>query len=76
MLMPGCCARRGAVEQPTRVRLPLHLQKAIVAAHSGALHEEDPALRVKPRFRMPKPGVKAMIGANLLLFYILLTVRV
>ena len=68
--------RREAVEQPTRVMLPLHLQKAVRAAHSGAWREEDPALRLKPRFRMPTPGVKAMIGANLLLFYVLLTVRV
>ena len=67
---------RDAVDQPSRVMLPPHMQKALAAARTGTWHEEDVAVRRKARFRMPTPGPKATIACNLLLFWILLTVRV
>lgn len=43
---------------------------------SGALESEDVNYRPKPHFRTGPPGIKTVIGANVLLVWLVCTVRI
>lgn len=71
------CAFREAVANPHRaVVLSMHQQAMLAAESRGALASKDVNYRPKPHFRTSAPGIRTVIGANILLVWLVCTVRI
>ncbi len=58
------------------VMLSLHQRQMLAGLSSGALASEDVNYRPKPHFRTGPPGIKTVIAANVLLVWLVCTVRI
>ncbi len=58
------------------VVLSLHQRAMLAGLARGALESENVNYRPKPHFRTGPPGIKTVIGANVLLVWLVCTVRI
>jgi hypothetical protein len=71
------CWRRQAWEDPDgAVVLSRHQRAALRARARPALPPEDVRHRPRPHFRTHAPGIRTVLTANLLLVYLVCTVKV
>jgi hypothetical protein len=56
--------------------LSLHQRAMLHAQSQGALSSKDVHYRPKPHFRTHPPGIMTVIGANLLLVWLVCTVQI
>lgn len=54
----------------------MHQQAMLAAESRGALASKDVNYRPKPHFRTSAPGIRTVIGANILLVWLVCTVRI
>lgn len=54
----------------------MHQQAMLAAELRGALASKDVNYRPKPHFRTSAPGIRTVIGANILLVWLVCTVRI
>ncbi|BDA46865.1 hypothetical protein COCOBI_09-3180 [Coccomyxa sp. Obi] len=68
--------RDAMVDPHKAVVLSLHQRAMLAGLSSGALASEDVNYRPKPHFRTGPPGIKTVIAANVLLVWLVCTVRI
>lgn len=77
MCLQMVCASRAAMTDPDKaVVLSLHQRAMLTGLSSGALASKDVNYRPKPHFRTSAPGIKTVIGANILLVWLVCKVQI
>ncbi len=70
-------ACRQAMEHPeVAVRLGLQQEAMLEAYSQGAHSTHNVHYRPKPRFRTSAPGIRTVIGANILLVWLVCTIKI
>ena len=68
---------RQAMEQPeVAVRLGVQQEAALLARGAGAHHTHNVHYRPKPHFRTSAPGIRTVLGANILLVWLVCTIKI
>ncbi|CAK0785272.1 hypothetical protein CVIRNUC_008478 [Coccomyxa viridis] len=66
-----------AMEQPeVAVRLGVQQEAALLARRAGAHHTHNVHYRPKPHFRTSAPGIRTVLGANILLVWLVCTIKI